>query len=102
MSEWLEAGSAQMSIWVDKCSVYVAEWSRLVRMNFEASQGELSPDDNANSGQNHCMLSAVRVAPASKVSEVCCHWEGQHVDKFLVGVSLWISCYAKLNPRPTA
>ena len=88
MSESVEAGSAQMSLWVEKYSVYVAEWSRLVRMNFEASQGELSPDGNANSGQNHCMLSAVRVAPASKVSVVRCHWEGQRGDKLLVGMSL--------------
>ena len=91
MSESVETGSAQMSIWVDEYSVYVSEWSRLVQMDFEASLGELCGDGNANSGQNHGMLPAVRVEPASKENVVRCYWEGQHSHKIHVGESVWFS-----------
>ena len=70
MLESDEADSAQMSVVVEEYSVSVSEWSRLVQMDFDASLGESSGDGNANSSQNHGMLPAVRVEPASKENVV--------------------------------
>jgi len=84
-----------MSASVESYGAYCAEWSRLLRLEFDASLGEILVSNDATEDlkprQKHTFVSRVQAMPTSAKNVFRCRWSYGCREQFHVGETVWFS-----------